>query len=87
MVGLSILKHLEELSDEVFIDRWVRDPYQQVFCGETAFQWGFPYDPCDMTYFRKRIGPAGFEKILSLTALIITAIGYLTFFITTLLRK
>lgn len=65
MVGLSILKHLENLSDEVLIDRWVRDPYQQVFCGETAFQWAFPCDPSDMTYFRKRIGPGGFEKILS----------------------
>jgi len=31
MVGLSILKHLEDLSDETLIDRWVRDPYQQVF--------------------------------------------------------
>jgi IS5 family transposase len=65
MVGLSILKHLENLSDEVLIDRWVRDPYLQVFCGETAFQWEFPCDPSDMTYFRKRIGPSGFEKILS----------------------
>jgi len=67
MVGLSILKHLENLSDEVLIDRWVRDPYQQVFCGETAFQWAFPCDPSDMTYFRKRIGSAGFEKILSVS--------------------
>ncbi len=65
MVGLSILKHLENLSDEVLIDRWVRDPYQQVFCGEMAFRWEFPCDPSDMTYFRKRIGPMRFEKILS----------------------
>jgi len=65
MVGLSILKHLENLSDEVLIDRWIRDPYQQVFSGEIAFQWKFPCDPSDMTYFRKRIGSAGFEKILS----------------------
>ena len=31
MVGLSILKHLENLSDEVLIQRWVRDPYQQCY--------------------------------------------------------
>ncbi len=73
MVGLSILKHPEDLSDEVLIDRWVRDPYQQVFCGETAFEWEFPCDPSDMTDFRKRIGSAGFaprghvEKILSVS--------------------
>ena len=67
MVGLSILKHLENLSDEVLIERWVRDPYQQAFCGETTFQWEFPCDPSDMSYFRKRIGPGGFEKILSVS--------------------
>lgn len=67
MVGLSILKHLENLSDEVLIERWVRDPYQQAFCGETAFQWEFPCDPSDMSYFRKRIGAEGYEKILSVS--------------------
>jgi len=67
MVGLSILKHLEDLSDDVLIARWVRDPYQQLFCGETEFQWKFPCDPSDMTYFRKRIGSEGFEKMLSVS--------------------
>ena len=38
MLGLSILKHLKDLSDEVLIERWVRNPYPQVFCDETAFQ-------------------------------------------------
>lgn len=70
MVGLSILKHLENLSDEVLIARWVRDPYQQSFCGETEFQWAFPCDPSDMTDFRKRIGPVGFEKILSVSVVL-----------------
>lgn len=65
MVGLSILKHLENLSDEVLVKRWVQNPYYQVFCGEAEFQWSLPCDPSDMTYFRKRIGEAGFEKILS----------------------
>lgn len=27
MVGLLLLKHLENLSDESVVDRWVRDPY------------------------------------------------------------
>lgn len=65
MVGLSILKHLEDLSDEVLVKRWVQNPYYQVFCGEAEFQWSLPCDPSDMTYFRKRIGETGFEKILS----------------------
>ena len=65
MVGLSILKHMENLSDEELVKRWVQNPYYQVFCGETEFQWQLPCDPSDMTYFRKRIGQTGFEKILA----------------------
>jgi len=67
MVGLSILKHMENLSDEVLIQRWVQNPYYQVFTGEVEFQWQLPCDPSDMTYFRKRIGSAGFEKILAVS--------------------
>ena len=66
MVGLSILKHLEDLSDEVLIQRWVQNPYYyQSFTGEIEFQWQFPCDPSDLTYFRKRIGSDGFEKVLA----------------------
>lgn len=65
MVGLCILKHVENLSDEVLIERWVQNPYYQSFCGEESFQWKFPCDPTDLVYFRKRIGKEGFEKILA----------------------
>jgi len=67
MVGLSILKHLENLSDDVLIERWVQNPYYQTFCGEIHFQWKLPCDPSDLTYFRKRIGNEGFEKILAVS--------------------
>lgn len=65
MVGLCILKHVENLSDEMLIERWVQNPYYQAFCGEVEFQWKFPCDPTDLIYFRKRIGEEGFEKILA----------------------
>ena len=65
MVGLTILKHLEDLSDEVLIQRWVQNPYYQMFTGEVEFQWQVPCDPSDLTYFRKRIGSKGHEKILA----------------------
>jgi IS5 family transposase len=65
MVGLSILKHLDNLSDEALMRAWEANPYYQAFCGEVIFQWQFPCDPSDMTYFRKRIGTRGFEKILA----------------------
>ena len=65
MVGLSILKHRENVSDEVVVRHWVQNPYYQAFCGEVEFQWSFPCDPSDLVYFRKRVGEKGFEKILA----------------------
>jgi len=70
MVGLSILKHLENLSDEALLRAWETNPYYQAFCGEVIFQWKFPCDPSDMSYFRQRIGSAGFEKILAVSIVI-----------------
>ena len=67
MVGLSILKHMENLSDEVLVQRWVQNPYYQAFTGETEFQWQFPCDPSSLTNFRKRIGRCGHEKILAVS--------------------
>ena len=36
MVGLHYLKHTYDLSDEETVDRWVENPYWQVFCGFEA---------------------------------------------------
>ena len=67
MVGLCILKHVENVSDEVLVQRWMQNPYYQAFCGADTFQWRLPCDPTDLIYFRKRIGQAGFEKILAVS--------------------
>ena len=70
MVGLSILKHLENLSDDVLVERWSENPYYQAFTGATEFQWALPCDPSDLTYFRKRIGNDGHEKILAMSIML-----------------
>ena len=67
MVGLSILKHMENLSDEVLVQRWVQNPYYQAFTGEVEFQWKLPCDPTSLTKFRNRIGSSGHEKILAVS--------------------
>jgi len=67
MVGLMILKQLENLSDERLIEAWVRNPYYQAFCGERHFQWRFPCDPTDLVYFRKRIGEDGARLIFEVS--------------------
>ncbi len=67
MVGLSILKYMENLSDEVLVQRWVQNPYYQAFTGEVEFQWELPCDPTSLTKFRNRIGSSGHEKILAVS--------------------
>ena len=52
MVGLLILKQLENLSDERVVEAWVQNPYFQAFCGEIHFQWQLPCDPSELVYFR-----------------------------------
>jgi IS5 family transposase len=63
MVGLLLLKQVENLSDERVVEAWIQNPYYQAFCGMEHFQWGLPCDPSDPAHFRKRIGEAGVEKI------------------------
>jgi IS5 family transposase len=70
MVGLMILKYLDNLSDEVLVERWSRDPYYQYFCGSVCFQWDLPIDPSDLTYFRRRLGDEGVKKIFKQSVII-----------------
>jgi IS5 family transposase len=63
MVGLLLLKQIENLSDERVVEAWTRNPYYQAFCGEEYFRWEAPCDPSELVHFRKRIGENGIEKI------------------------
>jgi len=65
IVGLLMLKHLFNESDESCVDRWIENPYWQYFTGEDYFQNDKPFDPSEFVHFRKRLGESGMEKILS----------------------
>ena len=67
MVGLLILKQLENLSDEAVVVQWKRNPYYQAFCGMREYQRELPCDSTELVYFRKRIGKAGFEQIFQMS--------------------
>ena len=67
MVGLQLLKHISNVSDEEVVAVWTENPYWQHFCGEPYFRHDVPIDPSLMTGFRKRIGEAGCEVILGLS--------------------
>ena len=70
MVGLLLLKQLENLSDERVVEAWVQNPYYQAFCGMDHFQWQLPCDPSELVHFRKRIGESGVEKIFQASVLL-----------------
>ncbi len=67
MIGILLLQHLHNLSDEQVVRTWVENPYWQFFCGYDFLQWSFPIDPSSLTRFLNRIGANRMEKILSLT--------------------
>jgi IS5 family transposase len=56
MAGLSILKHMHDLSDEALCDRWLENPYFQLFCGEEFFRHKLPFDRSSLTRWRQRMG-------------------------------
>ena len=68
MVGLLLLKHLENLSDERLVVEWKRNPYFQYFCGMTSFSRSQPCASSELVHFRRRIGEEGVALILSMSA-------------------
>jgi len=70
MIGLLILKQLDDLGDETVVQKWVENPYYQYFCGMDVLQWHIPIAPSDLVHFRNRIGEEGVEKIFQASVLI-----------------
>ena len=64
MVGLLILKHLRNLSDESVVLQWTENAYYQYFCGMDAFSILPPCEASELVHFRNRIGEEGIELIL-----------------------
>ena len=67
IAGLHYLKHAFGHSDEEVVALWVENPYWQYLCGERFFQHRLPCHPTSLTKWRKRIGEAGCEWLLSMT--------------------
>lgn len=67
MVGLLLLKQLENLSDEKVVLQYKRNPYYQVFCGANEFSQKVPCDSTELVKFRQRIGADGVDLIFKTT--------------------
>lgn len=64
MVGLLMLKHIRNVSDESVVEQWAENNYYQYFCGEASFVSGIPCQASELVHFRHRIGEAGIALIL-----------------------
>ncbi|TJV55005.1 MAG: IS5 family transposase, partial [Mesorhizobium sp.] len=63
MAGLAILKSMHNLSDEGLCERWLENPYYQMFCGEEFFQHRLVFDRTSLTRWRLRMGE---ERLMAL---------------------
>ena len=64
MVGLLMLKHLRNVSDEQVVVQFTENAYYQYFCGMEAFSISAPCASSELVHFRHRIGDEGIELIL-----------------------
>ena len=64
MVGLLILKHLRNVSDEQVVEQFKENAYYQYFCGMESFTTVAPCASSELVHFRHRIGESGTELIL-----------------------
>jgi IS5 family transposase len=63
MVGLHILKHRYNCSDERAVEELHENAYWQCFCGYETFQTGVLLEPTSLVKFRNRLGAEGMKEI------------------------
>lgn len=63
MVGIHILKHRYNTSDERAVEELHENAYWQCFCGFQTFQTREILDPTSLVKFRNRIGAEGMKRI------------------------
>ena len=67
MVGLLILKQLENLSDERVVEVWVRTSISRPSAASSGSPWKLTCDPSELTYFRRRIEEEGVCRIFEVS--------------------
>ena len=75
MAGLSILKHMHDLSDEDLCARWVENPYYQLFCGEEVFRHNLTFDRSSLTRWRQRMGEERLAALIQESLAVATRTG------------
>ena len=55
---------MHNLSDEELCERWIENPYFQLFCGEVVFRHVCPFDRSSLTRWRQRLGEEQLAALL-----------------------
>ena len=77
MLGMLILKSVENLSDDALFTRWSRDPYYQYFTGERYFQHQVPHERSGLSHWRNRLGADCLDHLLKESLRVALASGAL----------
>ena len=64
MVGLLILKHLRNISDQSVVEQWSENVYYQYFCSQKEFITVLLCEASELVHFSHRIGESCIELIL-----------------------
>jgi IS5 family transposase len=64
MLGMLVLKAMNNLSDEKLWERWPCDPYFQYFTGELFFQHRVPHERSGMSHWRQRLGAKVLDALI-----------------------
>src|SRR5215204_1457411 len=72
---LAVLEHMHDLSDEVLCERWVENPYYQLFCGEEFFCHQLPFDRSSLTRWRQRMGEDKLVALIQESLAVATRMG------------
>jgi len=75
MVGIHILKHRYDCSDERAVEMLHENAYWQCFCGFNTFQGGQILEATSLVKFRNRIGAEGMRQIESVLLTAWSAMG------------
>jgi len=78
MAGLTLVKYVYDLSDEVVCARFVENPYIQYFCGEEFFQHQLPLDRSSLPRWRQRMGEERMKLLLEASLSVAIKTGALT---------
>ena len=64
VLGLFLLKYLNNLSDEDMVTKFTENPYYQHFCGNRYFEHALPCNPSSLSRWRKRLDKKCLERLL-----------------------